>query len=73
MTSVAAVVIGGVSLAGGRGSPWRALVGALVLGMVANVIYFAGIPSIWQEFFMGLVIVAARGCMVFEQRSRRTA
>ncbi len=71
LTSVAAVVIGGISLAGGRGTPWGALVGALVLGIVANVIYFAGIPSIWQEFFKGLVIVAALGFMVIEQR--RTA
>lgn len=73
LTSVAAVVIGGISLAGGRGSPWGALVGALVLGLIANVIYFAGIPSIWQEFFKGLVIVAALAFMVFEQRQRRAA
>lgn len=68
LTSVAAVVIGGISLAGGRGSPWGALMGALVLGIIANVIYFAGIPSIWQEFFKGLVIVAALAFMVLEQR-----
>jgi len=73
LTSVAAVVIGGMSLAGGRGSPWGALLGALVLGIIANVIYFAGIPSIWQEFFKGLVIVAALAFMVFEQRQRQAA
>jgi ribose transport system permease protein len=68
LASVAAVVIGGISLSGGRGTPWGALAGALVLGIVANVIYFAGIPSIWQEFFKGLVIVAALGFMVLEQK-----
>lgn len=73
LTSVAAVVIGGLSLAGGRGSPWGALVGALVLGIIANVIYFADIPSIWQEFFKGLVIVAALAFMVLERRPRRAA
>jgi ribose transport system permease protein len=73
LTSVAAVVIGGISLAGGRGSPWGALLGALVLGIIANVIYFAGIPSIWQEFFKGLVIMAALGFMVFGQMRRRAA
>lgn len=73
LTSVAAVVIGGISLAGGRGTPWGALIGALVLGVVTNVIYFAGIPSIWQEFFKGLVIVAALGFMVLEQRRTATA
>jgi ribose transport system permease protein len=73
LTSVAAVVIGGISLAGGRGSPWGALAGALVLGIIANIIYFAGIPSIWQEFFKGLVIVAALAFMVLEQRQRGLA
>ncbi|HTW25811.1 MAG TPA: ABC transporter permease [Acetobacteraceae bacterium] len=73
LTSVAAVVIGGVSLGGGRGSPWGALLGALVLGIIANVIYFAGIPSIWQEFFKGLVIMAALGFMVSGQRRRVAA
>ncbi len=73
LTSVAAVVIGGISLAGGRGSPWGALLGALVLGIIANVIYFAGIPSIWQEFFKGLVVIVALGFMVFEQTQTRAA
>ena len=73
LTSVAAVVIGGVSLAGGRGSPWGALLGALVLGIIGNVIYFAGIPSIWQEFFKGIVIMAALGFMVFGGRRRTVA
>jgi ribose transport system permease protein len=73
LTSVAAVVIGGISLGGGQGSPWGALLGALVLGIIANVIYFAGIPSIWQEFFKGLVVMAALGFMVFGQMRRRAA
>ncbi len=73
LTSVAAVVIGGISLGGGRGSPWGALLGALVLGIIANVIYFAGIPSIWQEFFKGLVIMAALAFMVFGHARRATA
>jgi len=70
LASVAAVVIGGISLGGGRGSPWGALVGALVLGMVTNVIYFAGIPSSWQEFVKGIVVVIALGFMVLEGRGR---
>lgn len=70
LASVAAVVIGGISLGGGRGTPWGALVGALVLGLITNVIYFAGISSSWQEFVKGLVIVAALGFMVLEGRRR---
>jgi ribose transport system permease protein len=59
LTSIAALVIGGISLAGGRGSVWGAVFGALALGLIANVIYFAGIPSIYQEFFKGVVICVA--------------
>lgn len=70
LASVAAVVIGGISLRGGRGTPWGAVIGALVLGLVTNVIYFAGIASSWQEFVKGLVIVAALGFMVLEGRRR---
>jgi ribose transport system permease protein len=70
LASVAAVVIGGISLRGGRGTPWGALIGALVLGLVTNVIYFAGIASSWQELVKGLVIVVALGFMVLEGRRR---
>lgn len=72
LTSVAAVVIGGISLAGGRGSVWGAAFGAIALGLVANVIYFAGIPSIYQEFFKGIVICIALS-FTFIVGRRRTA
>jgi ribose transport system permease protein len=71
LTSVAACVIGGISLKGGRGSPWGALLGAVVLGLIGNVIYFAGVPSSWQELVKGLIIVAALAFMVFEQRASK--
>lgn len=71
LSSVAACVIGGISLKGGRGSPWGALLGAAVLGLIGNVIYFAGVPSSLQEFVKGLIVVAALGFMVLEQRMAR--
>jgi ribose transport system permease protein len=61
LNSVAAVVIGGMSLAGGRGSMVGAACGALVLVLIGNVVYFAGIPSNYQEVFKGAVIVLALG------------
>jgi ribose transport system permease protein len=61
LNSVAAVVIGGISLAGGRGSMVGAICGALVLVLIGNVVYFAGIPSNYQELFKGAVIVLALG------------
>ena len=68
LASVAACVIGGISLTGGRGSPWGALFGAVALSLIGNVIYFAGVPSSWQTLVKGLIIVAALGLMVFEQQ-----
>jgi ribose transport system permease protein len=62
LNSVAAVVVGGISLAGGRGSMLGAICGALVLVLIGNVVYFAGIPSNYQEVFKGAVILLALGC-----------
>ncbi|MEA3087103.1 MAG: ribose transport system permease protein [Paraburkholderia sp.] len=62
LNSVAAVVIGGISLAGGRGTMLGAICGALVLVLIGNVVYFAGIPSNYQEVFKGAVILLALGC-----------
>jgi ribose transport system permease protein len=59
LTSVAAVVIGGISLAGGRGSMLGATCGAFVLVLIGNVVYFAGVPSNYQEVFKGAVVMIA--------------
>lgn len=59
LSSVAAVVIGGISLAGGRGSMTGAVCGACILVLLGNIIYFAGIPSNYQEMFKGGVIMFA--------------
>jgi len=59
LSSIAGVVLGGISLAGGRGSMLGALGGALTLALIGNVIYFAGIPSNYQELVKGSVLVVA--------------
>lgn len=70
LNSVAAVVIGGISLAGGRGTMLGAVCGALVLTLIGNVVYFAGIPSNYQEVFKGAVIVIALGFTFVGARRR---
>jgi len=65
LTSIAAAVIGGASLRGGRGTLWGAAMGACVLGLLSNVIFFANIPSIFQEFIKGLIIILALGLGVW--------
>jgi ribose/xylose/arabinose/galactoside ABC-type transport system permease subunit len=56
---IAAVVIGGASLMGGRGGVINTLLGALVMGIIANIMNLAGVPGYDQEVYMGLIIVVA--------------
>jgi ribose transport system permease protein len=56
---IAAVVIGGASLMGGRGGVVNTLLGALVMGIIANIMNLAGVPGYDQEVYMGLIIVIA--------------
>ena len=56
---IAAVVIGGASLMGGRGGVINTLLGALVMGIIANIMNLAGVPGYNQNVYMGLIIVLA--------------
>lgn len=64
LTSVAAAVIGGISLQGGKGSLTGAAMGACILGLLINIIFFASIPSMYQEFIKGFIIIVALGLAV---------
>lgn len=57
INSVAAVVLGGISLKGGKGSVGGAIVGAIILGLLINIIFFAQVSSLYQSFAKGLIIV----------------
>ncbi|RUT34829.1 ABC transporter permease [Arsenicitalea aurantiaca] len=59
LSSISAVVLGGTALAGGRGSAFGSLLGALVIGMISNVIFFAAIPFEYQTLTTGLITLLA--------------
>lgn len=59
LTSVAAVVIGGTRLSGGRGGYGGALIGAAVLVLIGDVIFAIGLQTEWTQFFQGAVLVIA--------------
>jgi ribose transport system permease protein len=59
LTSIAAVVIGGVSLFGGRGSGIGAVIGAFVLTLLINVLFFASIDPLYEPFYEGVFLVLA--------------
>ena len=59
LTAIAAVVLGGTSLRGGRGSVIDSLAGAFVIGVLADGMVLLGISEFWQIVIKGLVIVFA--------------
>jgi len=59
LDSIAAVVIGGTSLAGGRGSVPGTVLGALIIGVLNSGLVIMGVDPFWQTVIKGLVILLA--------------
>lgn len=59
LSVIAAVVIGGVSLQGGRGSILGLLIGAALIGVLQNAMVIVGVPAFWQQVVIGTTIIAA--------------
>lgn len=68
---IAAVIIGGTSLTGGRGTVPGVLIGAALLGVINNGIVLAGLAGYWQQLIVGLVIVVAATLDVLRRRLER--
>jgi len=68
LQSIAAVVIGGTPLTGGRGSVWGTLTGVLLLGIIANGLNLLHVEASWQYVMTGFVIIIA--VILHEHRSR---
>jgi len=59
LNAIAAVVLGGTSLMGGRGSVLGSLIGAFVIGVLADGLVMLGVSEFWQMVIKGVVIVLA--------------
>ena len=59
MTVIAAVIVGGTALHGGRGTIPGALVGSLMMGMLSNGLILMGLSVSWQMIIKGLIVLAA--------------
>jgi fructose transport system permease protein len=59
LDAITAVVIGGTSLFGGRGSIIGTLWGALIVGVFRNGLALSGVNVLWQEFAVGVLIIVA--------------
>lgn len=71
---VAAVIIGGTPLSGGRGTILGAVIGALIIQVITTGILFLGVDAKWSTFVTGAVIILAVAVdqLVRRQRERRT-
>jgi ribose transport system permease protein len=71
LSSVTAVVLGGTSLAGCTGSVGGSVLGAFILGLINNVIFFAHVPFQWQGLIQGaIILVALSGGVAMARRGR---
>ncbi|MBU2663760.1 hypothetical protein KOI35_09595 [Actinoplanes bogorensis] len=59
LNAIAAAVVGGTSLFGGRGSIWSAILGALVIGSISNGVQLLGLTTEVQYFATGAVLIIA--------------
>ncbi len=68
LNAIAAAVLGGTSMAGGRGKIGGTIVGAFVIGVLSDGLVMMGVSSFWQTVIKGLVIIAA---VVIDQAQQR--
>jgi ribose transport system permease protein len=59
LDSIAAVVIGGTSLSGGRGSIFGTVLGCLIIGVLNDGLFLLNVSPFWQQVIKGVVILAA--------------
>lgn len=65
---IAAAVIGGVSLTGGRGTVLGAVLGAMIIGLIQNALVLLQVPPYWQQAFIGGIIILAAIVDIVRQR-----
>ena len=73
LPSVAAAVIGGISLFGGRGGLSGTIIGAYILTIIGNLVFVLSVSSYWQPIASGVILlVAVLASSIAEKSSRRS-
>ncbi len=70
---LAAVVLGGASVFGGRGSVLGTVLGVFLLVLINNSLILLGVPTTWQRVAVGAVLIAATAAIVGRERRAGTA
>jgi ribose/xylose/arabinose/galactoside ABC-type transport system permease subunit len=68
LTAIAAVIVGGASLGGGRGRMIGTIIGVFLLGVVANSLNLFGVSPFWQPVATGLILIGAVAVDGFHRR-----
>lgn len=72
MLVIAAVVLGGTAITGGRGSLLGVMLGTLLIVMVQNSMILIGVPTYWQRFALGALIIIGTGISAVQFQRRRS-
>ncbi|MEZ6075159.1 MAG: hypothetical protein R3C56_05650 [Pirellulaceae bacterium] len=59
LKAIAAVILGGASLSGGKGTIWGAMLGVFFMALIQNVLIISRVSSEWQGIVLGCVLVGA--------------
>ncbi len=72
LDAIAACVIGGASLAGGKGNVTKAVIGALVLALISNIMNLCAVPAYPQDVIKGIIIILAVLLQLMTDRTEST-
>ncbi len=73
LDAISAVIIGGASFFGGRGTVAGVFAGALVIGMMRNILNLNDVPAFWQQLLIGVIIIVVVYLDVLRRRAGSSA
>lgn len=73
MDVIAACVLGGVSLVGGKGSVAGAVLGTALMTVVSNSLILLGIPTVWSRVFTGIIIIVGTAVSAIQEKRRNNS
>lgn len=71
LDAISAVIIGGASFFGGRGTVLGVFAGSLVIGLMRNILNLRNVPVFWQQILIGVVIIVVVALDVVRRRTNR--
>ena len=71
LTIIAAVVLGGASLTGGRGTVLGTVLGVLIISLLNTTLILIGLSASWNDFFVGVIIVVSVAATAYRLKTRK--